>query len=235
MTNMSGKVALVTGGSVGTELAGGFLKTGASVAFIYRSSARKSGLEETFADYSDVFVPVQADLADPTQAVRAVGKIRERFGGIDFLLNSLGGWIGGKKLHEHTSDDLQKMLSIDLIPTFNLMSAVLPVMSEQEFGRVVNFISLQVFGSGAGSSVYTASKSAIMALSKAAAEEYKASGISVFTVAPSVIDTPANRRAMSGGGEGKWVKIKDIVDAVLFLCSAADSLNGSVLKFPGRL
>lgn len=235
MTSMSGKVALVTGGSVGTELARGFLKAGGNVAFVYRNPARESFIDKTFADFSDVFIHVRADLDDSRQAATAASTVKERLGGIDFLLNSLGGWIGGKKLHEHSADDMHKMLSIDLIPTFNIMSAVLPLMLEQKFGRIVNFISMQVFGAGAGSSLYAASKSAVLALSKAAAEEYKASGISVFAVAPSVIDTPANRKSMSGGSEGKWVKMEDIVDAALFLCGAPDSLNGTVLKFPGRL
>lgn len=233
MNSMSGKVALVTGGSVGMELARAFLKSGADVAFVYRNPERKAAVEKAFMDFSDVFVPVQADLADPRQVRKAVDTVRQRFGGVDFLLNSLGGWIGGKKLHEHSADEMQKMLSMDLIPTFNIMSAVLPVMAEQHFGRIVNFVSLQIFGSGAGNSVYAASKSAILALSKAAAEEYGASGISVHAVAPSIIDTAANRQSMQVS-EGKWVSVEEIVNASLFLCSSGGALNGTVLKFPGK-
>jgi 3-oxoacyl-[acyl-carrier protein] reductase len=235
MVNLAGKVALVTGGSVGKELAKGFLRAGANVAFIYRNSARKSELDKEFADHSDAYESVQADLGDASQAKRAVMSVRDRFGGIDFLLNSLGGWVGGKKLHEHSGADLDKMLSIDLVPTFNIMSAVIPVMVKEKFGRIVNFVSMQVFGTGAGNSVYAASKSAVLALSKAAAEEYKDAGISVFTIAPSTIDTENNRKWMAGSDRANWVGMDEIVDAAIFVCGAGHSINDTVLKFPGRV
>lgn len=233
MNGMTGKVALVTGGSVGMELTRAFLKSGADVAFVYRNPARKTAIDKAFVDFSDVFVSIQADLADHRQAKKTVDTLKQRFGGVDFLLNSLGGWIGGKKLHEHSAEEMQKMFSMDFIPTFNIMSAVLPVMAEQKFGRIVNFVSLQIFGSGAGNSVYAASKSAILALSKAAADEYKAANVTVHTIAPSIIDTPSNRKSMHGS-EGKWVKVEEIVDAALFLCGAGEALNDTVLKFPGK-
>ncbi len=234
MVNVSAKVAIVTGGSVGKELARGFLEAGANVAFIYRNPARGALLTEWFADFPDSFLPLQADLVDPEQAKQSVSATTDRFGGVDFLLNSLGGWLGGKRLHEHTNADLQKMLSIDLVPTFNIMAAVLPVMAEQKFGRVVNFISTQVFTSGGGNSVYTASKAALLALTRAAAEEYKSSGISVNALAPSTIDTESNRKAMPAADFGKWVKPGELVDAALFLCGSENSLNDTILKFPGR-
>lgn len=235
MINLSGKVALVTGGSVGRELADGFLHAGANVAFVYRDPGRKVELENAFENFSDAFLPLQADLAKPAESKHAVDVANQRFGGVDFLLNSLGGWLGGKRLHEHTADELNKMLSMDLIPTFNIMSAVLPGMVGQKFGRIVNFISLQVFRVGKGSSVYAASKSAVLSLSRAVAEEYKDDGISVYAVAPSTIDTPSNRKWMPNAETDKWVKISEIVDALVFLCSTGDSLNGTVLKFPGKM
>ncbi len=234
MVNLSSKVALITGGSVAGELARRFLEAGSCVAFVYRNTERKTELQEEFADFSDVFLSVQADLADEKQSKQTVDLVKERFGGIDFLVNSLGGWIGGKRLHEHSASDLTKMISMDLIPTFNIMSATLSVMSEQEFGRIVNFISMQVFGSGAGNSIYAASKAAVLSLSKAAAEEYKSLGISVYTVAPSIIDTANNRKSMPHADYSKWVRIEEIVDAILFVCDSGGSLNDTILKFPGK-
>ena len=226
---------MVTGGFVANELARGFLRAGANVAFIYRNPARRTELDKSFGDYSAVYESFQADLADASQTREAVASVNQRFGGVDFLLNSLGGWVGGKKLHEHSPDDLEKMLSIDLIPTFNIMSAVIPVMVEEKFGRIVNFISMQVFGAGAGNSVYAASKSAVLALSRAAAEEYKDSGISVFAIAPSTIDTEKNRKWMKGADPARWVGTDEIVEAALFLCGAGHSINDTVLKFPGKM
>lgn len=235
MMSLSGKVALVTGGSVGKELARAFLEAGSKVAFIYRNAGREAGLRDSFGKYAESADLIRADLSNFDEAKDAVRSAASRFGGIDFLLNSLGGWIGGKKLHEHTPSELSQMLSIDVLPTFNIMSAVMPVMIKRRFGRIVNFVSMQVYGTGAGSSVYSASKSAILALTRAAAEEYKDYGVSVYGIAPSVIDTPGNRKSMPNADTGKWVKIQEIVDSILFLCGTGESLNGTILKFPGKL
>lgn len=233
--SLSGKVALITGGSVGKELAEAFLGAGSKVAFIYRNAGREKELRETFEKHADFVCIVQADLSSPEGAGRVVHSVKDRFAGIDFLLNALGGWIGGKRLHEHTPSELQEMLSIDFVPTFNIMSSVLPLMAERKFGRIVNFVSMQVFGTGAGSAVYSASKAAVLALTRAAAEEYKDYGISVYGIAPSVIDTFNNRKSMPNADTSKWVKIQEIVEAILFLCGTGESLNGTILKFPGKL
>ncbi|MFZ1082028.1 MAG: SDR family oxidoreductase [Candidatus Kryptoniota bacterium] len=235
MISLSGRVALVTGGSSGSELAKAFLESGSNVAFIYRNKAREAKIKETFERFGASFLPVKADLSDSAEARQSVTSIHDKFGGIDFLLNSLGGWMGGKKLHEHSLSELQEMFSMDMIPTFNIMSAVLPIMMEQKCGKIINFISMQVFGSGVNNSVYSASKSAVLALTKASAEEYKNFGISFYAMAPSTIDTENNRRSMPKADTSKWVKIQEIVDAALFLCGAGDSSNGTIIKFPGKL
>ena len=235
MVSLTGKVALVTGGSVGTELAKAFLGVGSNVALIYRNKSREGDIGKTFDGFGASFKSIRADLYNFDQAKSAVSSARDKFGGIDFLLNSLGGWLGGKKLHEHSSSELQDMFSIDVIPTFNIMAAVLPVMMEQKFGKIINFISMQVFGTGANNSIYSASKSAVLALTKASAEEYKNFGISVYAMAPSTIDTGANRKAMPTTDTKKWVKVQEIVDAAVFLCGAGDSSNGTIIKFPGKL
>jgi len=233
--NLQGKTVLVTGGAVGTQMAKAFLGEGSNVAIVYRNSSRIETIRREIPVQPASFVAVQADLSHPDEATRVTAEVKGKFGGMDFLINALGGWMGGKNLHEHSLAEMNGMFSIDLVPTFNIMSCVLPIMKERRFGRIVNFISMQVFGSGKGNSVYAASKSAIFALSKAAADEYKEYGISVYTVAPSTIDTESNRRGMPAADTTKWVGIQDIVDSVKFLCSSGESMNGTTLKFPGRI
>lgn len=235
MESLQGKVALVTGSAVASAIAESFLKSGAKVTLVYRNPARLASLTEKFAEFQDTFLPVSGDLSDLSSAKKAVELAKNKFGGADFLINSLGGWIGGKKLHEHSTTELHHMFSVDVVPTFNIMSAVLPLMMEQRFGRIINFVSMQVFGDGAGNAIYSASKSAVLALTKAAAEEYKTFGISVYAIAPSTIDTENNRKAMPGADISKWVRIEEIVDAVLFLCRAGDSSNGTIITFRGKL
>jgi NAD(P)-dependent dehydrogenase (short-subunit alcohol dehydrogenase family) len=231
MEGFQGKSALVTGGSVGASVAMALLDSGAKVALVYRNPSRLAVLNEKFSHFRSEFLPISGDLSDFGNAKNAVESAKSRFGRIDFLVNSLGGWMGGKRLHEHSLSELNNMFSIDVVPTFNIMSAVLPLMVEQRFGKIINFISMQVFGNGAGNAVYSASKSAVLALTKAAAEEYKSFGISCYAIAPSTIDTESNRKAMPKADVSKWVKIDEIVDAVLFLCGAGGSSSGTIMKF----
>ena len=235
MEALQGKAALVTGGQVGTAVAEALLKSGTNVSFVYRNPSRLVSINEKFSEFRDAFMPVSADLSEFSNAARTVELTKSRFGGVDFLVNGLGGWTGGKKLHEHSLSELNKMFSIDVVPTFNIMSAVLPSMVEQHFGRIINFISMQVFGTGADNAVYAASKSAVLALTKAASEEYKNHGIAAYAIAPSTIDTISNRNAMPKANSKSWVKIEEIIDAVFFLCGASDSSNGTIIKFPGKL
>jgi len=231
METLQGKAALVTGGQVGTAIAEAFLNSGVSVSLVYRNPARLTSINEKFAGFHDAFLPIPADLTEFNNAKKAVEVTKNRFGGVDFLVNGLGGWTGGKKLHEHSLSEFNKMLSLDAVPTFNIMSAVLPLMMEQRFGRIINFISTQVFGTGANNGIYAASKSAVFALTKAAAEEYKSFGIASYAIAPSTINTESNRKTMPKADVTKWVEIEDIVDAVLFLCGASDSASGTIIKF----
>ncbi|MGC8596054.1 MAG: SDR family NAD(P)-dependent oxidoreductase [Candidatus Kryptoniota bacterium] len=233
--SLQGKVALVTGRSVGKELAEIFLNNECNVGFVYRSRDREGELMERFASYGQRFLLIHADLSNENSAEASVKRILDSFGRIDFLLNALGGWLGGKKLHEHSLLELEKMLSMDLIPTFNIMKAVLPVMVKQKFGKIVNFVSMQIYEGGAKNSVYTASKSAVDALSRAATREYLDDGISVFTIAPSIIDTEANRAFSGSTGRSHRVTPKEIGEAVLFLCREMESASGTTLRFPGKL
>jgi len=231
MEGFEGKAVLVTGGFVGSAVAEAFLKSGANIAFVYGNPNRLPILSEKFTSYHNAFLPIRADLSDFAQAKHSVETANEKFGGVDILMNALGGWLGGKKLHEHSPSDLSKMLSMDAIPTFNIMSAVLPVMMERRSGKVINFISTQIFGSGAQNAIYSASKSAVLAFTKAAAEEYKSYGISAYAIAPSTIDTESNRKAMPKADSSRWVGIEEIVDAVLYLCRTGRSSSGTIIKF----
>ncbi len=234
MKDLSGTVALVTGGAVGTELAHAFLAEGASVAMLFRNPLRAGRIGDEFSGSPERFKAIQADLSSYQQSSDAVAKAKNSFGKIDFLLNSLGGWVGGKKLHEHEASELSRMLDMDVIPTFNVMSAVLPGMMERRSGKIINFVSMQVFGTGEGNAVYAASKSAVLALTRAAAAEYRQYGISVFGIAPSIIDTEANRKSMRDADTSKWVTVGEIADAILFLCKAGDPMSGTILKFLAR-
>lgn len=237
MTASNGKVALISGagGSVGLFLAKDFLQKGYQTGLSYRSDRHTETLAGLKNDYPEQIVLLQGDLNKPEDAAEAVERTRQHFERIDFLINPVGGWIGGKRVHEHILEDLEKMLQIDLKPTFNIMKAVLPVMAEQGAGKIINFSSMAAYEGGEGNAVYAASKAAVSRLSELAAHEYGKDNVQVFLIAPSIIATAANRRAMPDADTSSWVALEDIAGTVRYLCESGDALSGTVFKMTGEL
>jgi len=237
MADRKSQIALITGagGSMGSHLTGFLLERGYRVALLYRSDRHAESLRQVEKAHPDQVVLVQADLNVFQEAETAVEAVVDRFGRLDYAINPVGGWLGGKRLHEHSSQEFETMLSMDIRPTFHLMKAVLPVMVEQQSGKIVNFTSMAAYTDGANNAVYAASKSAVARLSDIAAREYGTDGIQVFLVAPSTIDTEANRQAMPHADTASWVSPQAIAEAIHFLCQSGESLSSTVLKFTGKL
>jgi len=231
------KSVLITGagGSVGSAVAERLLKTGYKVGLSYRSRSHKNYLESLEGFNDDLALLLPSDLNNPKEADSIVQKMIDEFGQIDMLFNAVGGWLGGKKLHEHMLDELQKMLLIDMVPTFNIMKSILPEMEQQESGRIVNFVSKAIFGGEKNNAIYAASKAAVNALSQGAAQEYSENNIQVFTIAPSTINTEANRQAMPNTDQSAWVSLDAIADLAVNLLKDGKYLSGTTFKMSGRL
>lgn len=236
MKELKDETIIVTGasGAVGSVVSQKLLAAGYRVGLIDRQQKKLNQVVGNLTEFKDQYITITADLANHESAQEAITTIQQEFNRIDFLFNAMGGWLGGKKLDEHTPDELDKMLAMDLKPTFNLMSAVLPIMKTQQSGKIINFISMAVLGHGAYTAVYTASKAGVAALSKAAAEEYKKDGILIYMFAPSIIDTPANRQGMPQTDFSKWVTIDEIAETAIFVFQAAKSLSSTIFQFTGK-
>lgn len=223
--------ALITGanGSVGRAITEALIEAGYRVALLFRSDKHKAELQQ----YGPAAQLYQVDVSDAGAAKRTVAQIKQDFGTIDLVVNALGGWLGGKALHEHGEEDLDQMLHMDLIPTFYLLKHILPILQSQGHGKVINFASQSVFAPEARSAVYAASKAGVLALSQAAAAEYRASGIEVYVLAPGTIDTAANRRAMPDADRSSWVSLEELSQTILFIARHSKALSGTVLHFKG--
>lgn len=229
------KAILITGagGSVGSTVAELMLKVGHNVGLCYRSTRHEKRLKSLHGFDPKRALLLQAELNNPKEIRQAVAQMQEQFGTIDMLFNAIGGWLGGKKLHEHSLEELQQMLIMDLIPTFNAMHAVLPVMEEQQSGCIVNFISMTIFGNEQQNSVYAASKSAVKALTDAAVQEYHDANIQLFAIAPATIDSESNRQAMPDADYSKWVSRDAIAELAFHLLENSRYLSGTIFRMSG--
>lgn len=168
------RTALVTGGASGL---------GAASA----QRLRRDGLRVVTVDLAPS-ADIQLDIADAAAVAEAVASI----GAVDVVVNSAG--IGGPNtaLLDTTPEQWRQVMDVNVIGTVNVMRAAVPGMVERGWGRVVNFASMAGKDGNPNLSVYSASKAAVIALSKSFGKELATTGVLINAIAPAVIATPMN-------------------------------------------
>lgn len=237
MFDLNGKVAIITGaaGNLGQAVARAFARSGARRVLVDRAPDRLARLYPQAAGADEVLLAQGYDLAEELDAKRLVDKALERFQRIDVLVNAVGGFAGGKPLHEEDLGTWQRMFRINLHTALNTCRAVLPHLLHQGGGRIVNVAARAALAGVPTLAAYCASKSALIRLSESLAAEVKDRGITVNCVLPGTIDTPQNRRDMPGADFSKWVAPEAIADVIVFLASdAARAVSGAALPVYGR-
>jgi NAD(P)-dependent dehydrogenase (short-subunit alcohol dehydrogenase family) len=235
---LQGKVVLISGatGALGSAVTREFAQTQARLALTGRSEqklerlAAEVGLsaERVFTTAGDV---TQADgVQDLVEAVAA------RFGPVDVLLNTVGGWSGGQPVEKTPVEEWERTLTFNLHSAFLLSRAVLPSMLESGWGRIVHVSSKTAVAPRAKQAAQAVSKMGLITLTEVIAAEVKGSGVTANVILPSIIDTPANRQMMSKANPRKWVPPERIAATMRFLCSdAAASINGARIPIYGAV
>ena len=179
---------------------------------------------------------IQADLFDPEAVAAVVGAASGEAGApLRGLVNLVGGFAAGKRVHETPIEEFEKQFRLNLHPTYLMTAATVPHMIDQGRGSIVcvgTRAALQPFSGAAG---YISSKAAVIAFAHAVAVEYKNDGIRANAILPSVIDTPANRASMPNADHDRWVKPAEIAGVIAHLLSD-DSIptSGAAIPVYGR-
>lgn len=239
------KTVVITGGTrgIGRETVKQFVKAGYRTAFLYLNSEEKAKeLVDEMKEYGSV-TAVKCDVADLSQVENAFDKIRSEFGGIYALVNNAG--IAQQKLFtDITAQEWERMMSVNAGGVFNCCHAALPDMVHKKSGRIINISSMwgQV---GASCEVhYSASKAAVIGLTKALAKEVGPSGITVNCIAPGVIDTDMMSSFSDDvknflADEAPLCRLgtpSDIAKAVLFLAGDdASFITGQIIGVNGGM
>lgn len=234
--DFSDQIAIITGaaGNLGVAVARAFRGAGAKLALIDLSSDRFPNLYPDFAQSPDYFFAPPTDSADPGAVALAVDEIKRRFGRIDILINTVGGYRAGTSLHETPVGDWEFMVGLNARSVFVTCQAVIPQMLSQNQGRIVNVASRAALRGDAGHAAYSASKAAVVRLTESMDAELKDRGVNVNCVMPSIIDTPQNRTAMPDADFGKWVSPEAVADVILFLASeGARAIHGAAIPVYG--
>jgi NAD(P)-dependent dehydrogenase (short-subunit alcohol dehydrogenase family) len=235
--DFAGQVTIITGaaGNLGASVARAFSATGAKLALIDREADRFSTLFPDFAQSPDCFLAPPTDGADISAVALVVEKIKQRFGRIDVLVNTIGGYRAGTSVHETQLKDWEFMLGLNARSVFAMCQAVIPQMLSQNRGRIVNVASRSALRGDAGHAAYSASKAAVIRLTESMDAELKDRGISANCVMPAIIDTPQNRAAMPDADFAKWVTLEALTDVIMFLASeGARAIHGAAIPVYGR-
>ncbi len=235
------KNILITGASrgIGRETARLFAQQGNRVAINYNKSKEKAeSLARVLTQNGCEAIAVQADISSRTEVGQMVEKIVQKWGGIDVLVNNAG--IAQQKLlQDITEEDWQRMFNINVTGAFFCTQAVLPFMLKKQAGCIINVSSIWGIAGASMECHYSASKAALIGLTKALAKELGPSGIRVNCVAPGVIDTQMNAALSKETLE--WLKEEtplgilgrpeDIAQTICFLASPkAGFITGQVLS-----
>ena len=195
MQNLDGKVAFVTGGSrgIGAAIVRRLAADGADVAFTYVSEASRdtaAALAREVESGGRRARAIQADSADAAQVRQAVGQAIAELGPVDVLVNNAGIFLAGP-LDEVTPDDYEHTMNINVRAPFVAVQAALATMPQG--GRIINIGSCLAERSGrAGVTLYAASKSALLGMTRGLARDLGARGITANVVHPGPIDTDMN-------------------------------------------
>ncbi|MGE0133005.1 MAG: SDR family NAD(P)-dependent oxidoreductase [Blastocatellales bacterium] len=231
-----GQVVVVTGaaGNLGIAVARGFQNAGARLALVDHSSDRLPKLFPDLANSPDHLFAPPTDVTDPGSASAAIAEIIGRFGRIDALANTVGGYRAGTPLHETSLDDWEFMLNLNARSVFVMCQAAIPQMLRQNQGRIINVASRAALSGDALHAAYSASKTAVVRLTESMDAELKDHGVNVNCVMPGMIDTPQNRAAMPNADFSKWVAPEAVADVILFLASdGARAIHGAAIPVYG--
>jgi NAD(P)-dependent dehydrogenase (short-subunit alcohol dehydrogenase family) len=239
MQMLENRAAIVTGGTgaLGRAVVENFLTAGAKVAVPWVVDAEVPILEKQLGNRfpaSEILLK-KADVGDEAQIAKFVADVASRWSKIDILVNLVGGFWGGKSIAETTLAEWQSMFDLNLKPTFLCCRAVVPIMRRNRWGRIVSVASRSGLQGAGDYAAYAVSKGAIATFTASLAQEVLDDGVMVNAIAPSTIDTEANRIAMPKAKHENWVKPGDIAKTIAYLCSDDCRVtSGAVVPVYGR-
>lgn len=178
---------------------------------------------------------VQADLFDQASAAACVAEgAADPAAPLTAVVNLVGGFAMGGRMHETPIDDFERQLRLNLRPAYLTCQAALPHLIAGGGGSIVCVSSRAALRPFPGAVGYVTSKAAVLALVDALAVEYRDDGVRANAVLPSVIDTPANRAAQPDADHSNWVRPAEIAEVIFGLCAGAGVVSGAHIPVYGR-
>lgn len=239
------KVAIVTGGAngIGAAICQAFVDEGACVVVADIDAASAAATAQSLRQAGGTASDVAVDVADEASTLRMAETVLAQHARIDVLVNNAGARII-KGLMQHTLDDWETMLRINLTGPFLCAQAVLPNMIGRGAGNIINLASIASFMGRPNRCAYVAAKSGVLGLTRAMAADLAGKNIRVNAIAPGMIASPFNQSFAEASDTGpawaqenlmeRWGQPEDIAGAAVFLaCDDSSFVTGTEIKVEG--
>ncbi|AEI51299.1 SDR family NAD(P)-dependent oxidoreductase [Runella slithyformis] len=244
--DLTGKAAIITGGSkgLGLAMAAGLASAGANLLIVNRNAAEGVQAARTLSEEFGIKAfSFSADTTDVAQTEAMAKAAMDAFGRIDILINSAGINIRGA-IDEVTPEDFKKVMDVNVNGTWLSARAVTPYMKQQQRGSIINMASTLGLVGLANRTPYTSSKGAVVQMTRALALELAPFHINVNAICPGpfltemnlpIADTEESKKFIVGATAlGRWGLLREIQGAAIFLASdAASYMVGSILTVDG--
>ena len=245
MDLLRGKVCLITGCSrgIGAATAARFAQEG---AVVYANARTENSIDDFCAKLSEdndaKVIPLYFDVTDEAGAKQAIMRIKKEQGQLDVLVNNAG--IMKDALIGMVNKQLmQEVFDVNVFAVMNMVQLAYKLMSRQKSGSIINLSSIVGVEGSAGNLVYSASKGAVIAITKTAAKELASANVRVNAVAPGMIDTDMFhsigedkvRERLSNIKMGRYGTPEDIANAIVFLASDMSCyITGQIVGVDGE-
>jgi NAD(P)-dependent dehydrogenase (short-subunit alcohol dehydrogenase family) len=245
-----GQVALVTGagGGIGLATAVAFAGAGAAVILADRDAGLVGTATESLRNAGHRVTGVTCDVTDSAQVDAVIERTVRTYGRLDVAFNNAGVNSPAAAFLETSDDEFERVMAVNLRGVWNCMKGELRAMLPQGHGAIVNCASIGGLKGSRGRSAYSASKHAVIGLTRSVALDYAAAGIRINAVCPGFVNTPMAvavtnnydpdivRRMVAQEPIGRFGEPDEIAAAVLWLCSAAASfMVGHALTVDGGI
>jgi meso-butanediol dehydrogenase/(S,S)-butanediol dehydrogenase/diacetyl reductase len=216
MSRLNDQIALITGASrgIGRAVAQAYVREGAKVALVATGTARLESLRQEMGWRAQQVLCIAADVSKQTDAQRAVEQTLAAWGRVDVLVNNAGIYHAASFL-DHTPQDFQRLLDVNLFGVMHFMQACLPHMQQRRSGSIVNIASTAGKWGSRNQSAYNTSKHAVVGLTRCVALEASAHQVTVNAICPGFVQTDMIDELKAQAAQAAGTSVEDFLKGMM--------------------